>query len=96
MDFILFGEALNEVDFVLRYAAVKISGDADIERAGAAGQDVHPELVIETIAHGSKGITAAWVELPAAAWLQKASSGSFDYAPISAGLNSRVDALRSG
>jgi hypothetical protein len=63
----------------------QISCNADIKRASPAGQDVDPEFVIETIAHGSKGITAVWVELPDAAWLQNAFSGSFDCAPISDG-----------
>lgn len=36
------------------------------------------------------------VELLDAASLQNASSGSFDFAPFSDGVNSTVDALRSG
>jgi hypothetical protein len=39
---------------VLRDAAVKISGDADIQGAGPAGQDLDPELVVEAIAHGGE------------------------------------------
>jgi hypothetical protein len=81
---------------VLGYPAINVPGDADIERASAAGQDIDPEFVIEAVAHGRRVSQAVWVELPDAAWLQKAFSRSFDYAPFSNGVNSRVDALRSG
>jgi len=91
-----FGEALDGIHLVLRDAPVNVAGDADIKRACPAGQDIDPECVIESVAHGRKRITAISVELPDAAWLQKAPSGSFDCAPISDGKGGRVDALRSG
>ena len=75
---------------MLRDAPVNVAGDADIERACPAGQDLDPEHVIETIAHGRKGPTAAWVELPDAVWLQKAFSGSFDCAPFSDGKGREI------
>jgi len=83
MDFVFLGEAFNGIHLVLRDAPVNVAGDADIKRAGPAGQDIDPESVMESLAHDRKGITAISVELPDAAWLQKAFSRSFDYAPFS-------------
>lgn len=53
-----------EIGLVLRNPAVKISGDAGIERAGAAGQDIDPELVVEIIAHGEDGSTVGIERTP--------------------------------
>jgi hypothetical protein len=54
MNFVLAGKSLDGIHFVLRYAAVKIAGDTDIKGAGPADQDVDPELVVETVAHGGE------------------------------------------
>lgn len=64
-------------------AAINVAGNADIERACPAGEDIDPERVIVAFAHGRRVSQAVWRELPVAAWLQKAFSGSFDCAPIS-------------
>jgi hypothetical protein len=34
MDFVLCGKALDGIHFVLRYAAIEIAGNPDIQRAG--------------------------------------------------------------
>jgi hypothetical protein len=54
-----FGETLNGIHLVLRDAPVNVAGDADIKRTGPAGQDIDPERVMESVAHGRKGTTAA-------------------------------------
>lgn len=54
MDFVLFSEALNGIHFVLRYPVIDVAGNADIERACPAGQDIDPESVIVAFAHGRR------------------------------------------
>ena len=54
MDFVLLGKAFNRIYPVLRDAPVNIAGDANIKRAGPAGQDIDPESVIVAIAHGRR------------------------------------------
>jgi len=53
MDFVLLGKAFNRIYPVLRDAPVNIAGDANIKRAGPAGQDIGPESVI-AVAHGRR------------------------------------------
>jgi hypothetical protein len=54
VNFIFPGEAFNGIHLVLRYAAVNIPGNADIERPAAAYQNVNPEFVIVLVAHGER------------------------------------------
>lgn len=54
VNFVFFGEAFDGIHLVLCYAAINISCNADIERACPAGQDIYPEFVIETFAHGGR------------------------------------------
>lgn len=54
MDFVFFGETLNRIHLVLGYPMVNVAGDADIERACPAGQDVDPERVVVAFAHGRR------------------------------------------
>ena len=57
MALILLGEAFNGVELVLMNAFVEISRDPDRERAGAAGEDIDPEFVMESVAHAEKRST---------------------------------------
>lgn len=57
MDFVFCSEAFNGVDLMLDDAAIEVSSYADIESAGSAGQDVNPESVVGTVAHGRNGNT---------------------------------------
>ena len=52
--FVFFGEALEGIYFVLKDTGANIAGHTDIKRAGAAGKDVNPELVIRTVTHGER------------------------------------------
>ncbi len=52
MDFVLFGETLNGINLVLENATVEKTGDAHVERAGSAGEDVDPVSVVSAVAHG--------------------------------------------
>ena len=54
MNFVLFGESLNGIHFVLVNSTIKVARDAYIERAAAAGENVNPKLVMESIAHGNR------------------------------------------
>ena len=54
MHFVFLGESLDGIHFVLQDAAIEITGDAHVKRAGAAGQDVNPKPVMETVAHGKR------------------------------------------
>ena len=49
---------------MLMNALVEKAGDSDIECAGAAGKDIYPELVMETIAHSEKGSTRSLERTP--------------------------------
>jgi hypothetical protein len=81
VDFILTGEPFNGIYFVLRYAAIEIAGNADIQRPGPADQDIDPELVVETASARRRMLAQVFQrELPDAAWLQRTVSGFFDCA----------------
>jgi hypothetical protein len=54
MDFVLTGKAFDGIHLVLRYAAVKIAGDTDLQGAGPTDQNVDPELIVKTVAHGGE------------------------------------------
>ncbi len=54
MDFVLPGEAFNGIHLVLLDAPIKMAGNTDVKGACAADQDIDPELVMETIAHGGR------------------------------------------
>jgi hypothetical protein len=64
MALIFLGEAFNRVELVLMNSFVEISGDSDIQRTGAAGEDIDPELVMESVAHAERVAQPAWVETP--------------------------------
>jgi hypothetical protein len=45
---------------MLMNALIEKAGDSNVKRSGSAGEDVDPELVMGTVAHGEKRSTAAW------------------------------------
>ena len=63
VNLVFFCEALDGVHLVLHDAAVEVAGDADIESARSAGQDVNPESVVEAVAHGRNGNTGCAVKI---------------------------------
>jgi len=54
MDLVFLGEAFDGIDLMLTDAPLKIAGYADVKRTGTTGQDVNPESVKGTIAHGGR------------------------------------------
>src|SRR5262252_3897995 len=54
MALVFLGEALDGVVFMLKNATREKTGDTRVQRAGAAGENVDPELVLESIAHPAK------------------------------------------
>jgi len=68
----------DRVVFVLINALIEKSGEPDVERSGVAGQDVNPELVMESVAHAGKSSTTVFVETPRIGMAERTSSGSFD------------------
>jgi hypothetical protein len=80
VDSIFAGESFNGIHFVLRYAAIEIARDTDVEGSGPADQDVHPVFIVEAVAHGGMLAQVFQRELPDAAWLQLVVSGFFDCA----------------
>src|SRR6266481_1175432 len=53
------------------------AGDSDVKRSGPAGEDVDPELVMETVEHEEKRSTRSLGRTPRIGIAEDASSGSF-------------------
>src|SRR5260370_3387059 len=64
-------------------ALIEKPGDADIQRAGPAGENVYPELVMEAVAHAEKRSTGSLGRTPRIGMAQDAFSGSFDAPSVS-------------
>ena len=63
---------------------VEKASDSDIERARTAGEDIDPELVMESVAHAEKGSTRILGRTPRIGMTEDASSGSFDAPSVAA------------
>ena len=72
------GEAIDLTRFVLKNTRVNETRHTNVERACAAGHNVDPEYVKAPFAHAENSSTLFLLKLPASAWSEDTSSGSFD------------------
>ncbi len=78
MALVFLGKPLNRVALMLINTLVEKACDSDVERTGAAGEDVDPELVMEAVAHEKKRSTRRLGRTPRIGMAKDASSGFLD------------------
>src|SRR5262249_23264030 len=76
MALVFLREALDGVVFMLMNATREKACDARVKRAGAAGENVDPKLVLGSVAHPAKDSTSSLERTPRIGMAKDASSGS--------------------
>ena len=76
MALVFLGEALDRVVFMLMNATREKACDDRVKRAGAAGENVDPKLVLKSVAHPAEDSTTSLEKTPRIGMAEDASSGS--------------------
>ena len=92
MALVFLTKAFNRIVLVLMDASCKKARDSDVERTGAAGENVDPKLVMKSIAHARESIARGMGRIPRICMAEDASSGSL-HSPRSPAVRDPSDSV---